>query len=268
MGITQKVECKICDNTSDSLFEVQILRKYQEMLYTCSKCSCAFFSQPAWLDEAYSKAISDLDTGLLERSVDISNVLTPFLFFSRFRGAAVLDFGGGIGVLARMLRDRGFRTSSHDPLAESVFSIPLDQSGHSPVITMIEVLEHLTDPMGTLRELSLQSSLIFVSTLAQPSHGITPEWWYLLPDTGQHIFFPSAKSFDIIAKQLGWRYYGNGKNLHVLSAQRLNMFQKLVIKNQVLSWLVGHLMYPVLRSRGLGKSDMAEITKSVFDRNY
>jgi hypothetical protein len=267
MDTTQKIECRICGTVPTELFEVQILRKYQEMLYECSECSCAFFSQPTWLDEAYSKAISDLDTGLLERSVDISNVLTPFLFFSRFRKASVLDFGGGIGVLARMMRDRGFRTSSHDPLAESVFSIPVQQNGHSPVITMIEVLEHLTDPMRTLRELSSQSSLIFISTLAQPSRGITPDWWYLLPDTGQHIFFPSSKSFDLIAQQLGWRYFGNGKNLHVLSAQRLNTFQKLVIKNQVVSWMLGHLMYPVLRSRGLGKSDMEEMTTTVFGPN-
>jgi hypothetical protein len=267
METVEKSECKICQGSAESLFEVQILRKYQEMLYRCGCCNCAFFAEPAWLDEAYSKVISDLDTGLLERSVDISNVLTPFLFFSKFRRETVLDFGGGIGVLARMMRDRGFRTSSHDPLAESVFSIPTEQNVHSRVTTMIEVLEHLTDPLGTLQNLSSQSSLFFISTLAVPPEGIAPDWWYLLPDTGQHIFFPSSKTFEIIAKQLGWQYFGNGKNLHVLSADRLNRLQRLIVKNQVPAWLLGYLMYPVLRSKGLGKRDMAEITKSVFGPN-
>ena len=267
MNTKRNTECIVCSQKTDPLFEVEILRKYQAMLYKCRLCNCSFFAEPNWLDEAYSKAISDLDTGLLERSVDISNVLTPFLFFSKFRKEPVLDFGGGIGVLARMLRDRGFRTSSHDPLAESVFSIPLEDIPYSPVITMIEVLEHLTNPLDTLRDLSSQSSLIFISTLAAPSEGIAANWWYLLLDTGQHIFFPSSESFESIAKQLGWRYFGNGKNLHVLSTGPLNVIQKLVIKNQMFAWMLGHLMYPILRSRGLGKSDMVEITKSIFGKN-
>jgi hypothetical protein len=197
--------------------------------------------------------------------VDISNVLTPFLFFSKFRKEKILDFGGGIGVLARMMRDRGFRMSSHDPLADVVFSLPPEKNSRAQVITMVEVLEHLTQPMATLRELASQSSLIFISTLAIPKGGIELTWWYLLPDTGQHVFFPSTDSFEFIAKQIGWRYCGNRKNLHVLSARRLNLFQRLVIKNQIFSWILGHLMYPLLRSRGLGKSDMSEITKAVFD---
>jgi hypothetical protein len=86
-----------------------------------------------------------------------------------------------------------------------------------------------------------------------------------LPDTGQHIFFPSTDSFELIARQIGWKYCGNGKNLHVLSADRLNVFQRLVIKNQMFSWMLGYLMYPLLRSRGLGQSDMDQITKAVFD---
>ena len=267
MNRKEKTECRVCNKRSEPLFEVLILRKYSKMLNICRNCNCAFFAESDWLDEAYSKAISDLDTGLLERSVDISNVLTPFLFFSKFRTEPILDFGGGIGVLARMMRDRGFRTSSRDPLAESVFSMPLENNIHSPAITMIEVLEHLTEPMTLLRELSSQSSLIFISTLVIPSGGIDKDWWYLLPDTGQHIFFPSPDCFGAIAKQLGWCYFGNGKNLHVLSAERLNVFQKLVIKKQMFSWMLGYLMYPILRSKGLAKSDMQQVTKTVFGEN-
>jgi len=125
MNTNRNTECVVCSQKTDPLFEVEILRNYQGMLWICRQCNCAFFPEPNWLDEAYSKAISDLDTGLLERSVDISNVLTPFLFFSKFRKEPVLDFGGGIGVLARMMRDRGFRTSSHDPLVPKCVFNPL-----------------------------------------------------------------------------------------------------------------------------------------------
>jgi hypothetical protein len=258
-------ECVVCNKTTEPLFDVQILRKYQKTLQVCRGCECAFFPEPDWLDEAYSKAISDLDTGLLERAVDISNVLTPFLFFSKFRRERILDFGGGIGALTRMMRDRGFRMSSDDPLADNAFSLPPEVTADSQVVTMVEVLEHLTQPMSSLRELSSQSSLIFISTLAVPKGGIEPMWWYLLPDTGQHIFFPSTESFELIAKEIGWRYCGNRKNLHVLSARRLNVFQRLLIKNQMISWVLGYMMYPLLRSRGLGQSDMNLITKAVFD---
>lgn len=256
--------CPICKKEVLPLIEVRLLRKYSKALYRCPGCDCAFYPKPEWLDEAYSKAISDLDTGILERAVDISNVLTPFMFFSRFRKEPILDFGGGIGVLARMMRDRGFRASSHDPMAEKAFSTPDDGNIKYSVITMIEVLEHLPDPMTSLQELSSQSSLIFISTLATPSRGIEADWWYLLPDTGQHIFFPSAKTFWKISEQIGWHYVGNGKNLHVLSQQPINLIQKFLVKTQIFAWLCGYVMYPILRSRGLGKSDMEEIARTVF----
>ncbi len=259
-----EVSCIICEARAKKLFEVQILRKYSRDLYQCDSCKACFFPNPDWLMEAYSKAISDLDTGIIERGLDIANVVTPFLFLSKLRHASVLDYGGGLGVLARILRDRGFDASSYDPLAESVFSLPKTSHQHFDFVTMVEVFEHLEDPVTTIIELSEQTNLIFISTLCIPGGGMNTDWWYLLADTGQHINFPTKSSLEILAKKIGWTLTSNGSNLHLLSRYSPSKNQRFVVRYQKISWLLGFLMYPLLRKRSLTALDLKGKTEEIY----
>ena len=259
-----EINCIICKANSKKVFAVLILRKYPRDLYQCASCHACYFPNPDWLKEAYSKAISDLDTGIVERGLDIANVVTPFLIFSKLRHGSVLDYGGGLGVLARILRDRGFDAYSYDPLSESVFSLPSKGNKRFDLVTMVEVFEHLEDPVSTISELSKQTDLIFISTLCIPGKKIRPDWWYLLADTGQHINFPTKLSLEKLASSIGWNLTSSGTNLHLLSKSKPKLFQILAIKYQRLAWIVGYSLYPFLRSRSLSQEDLKLARENIY----
>ena len=52
----------------------------------------------------------------------------------------------------------------------------------------MEVLEHLVDPLEEMKKLANSSEQIYISTLFIKPNFRNPTWWYLQPETGQHIF--------------------------------------------------------------------------------
>jgi len=244
--------CIVCKGQASESTSITILGR-DAFLYQCTSCEATYFPDPDWLETAYTEAISSLDTGIVERCVDIANVLTPFLW--RQSGVTAVDFGGGIGLLARLMRDRGFEFTSWDPMAGYVLPLPQRGDIDVDVITMIEVLEHLTDPVETLQHCISNCDLIFISTHLIPKAGLTPDWHYLQPNTGQHIFFCSEVTLETIASSLGVMLTSNGDNLHVLHRKPLTFLQRCVIRYQRMAWLVGHLSAIFTRGRGLADTD-------------
>lgn len=47
-------------------------------------------------------------------------------------------------------------------------------------------------------------------------------WWYLVPETGQHVTFYSLRSLEVLAYQLDLHFYSNRCNLHLFSKNVLN----------------------------------------------
>ena len=253
-------ECAVCDGQASESLTLTIFQQDRTLLQ-CNTCEAAYFQDPDWLEIAYTDAISSLDTGIVERCVDVANVLTPFLW--RQKGATALDFGGGIGLLARLMRDRGFDFISRDPISSYVLPLPEREESHVYLITMIEVLEHLTNPLAVLEECLSNCDLVFISTHLIPTSGLSPDWHYLQPNTGQHIFFCSEVTLKRIASNLGVMVTSNGENLHVFHREPLTYLQRCVIKNQRLSWLIGHLSAIFTRNRGLADADAdAKVSKN------
>lgn len=244
--------CIVCMGRATEQFPISILGQ-DTLLFQCDACEAAFFQNPNWLETAYSAAISSLDTGIVERCVDVANVLTPFLWSKR--GLTAVDYGGGIGLLARLMRDRGYDFTSWDPISSYVLPLPKSDENHVDVITMIEVLEHLTDPVTVLRDCISRCDLVFISTHLIPEAGLTSDWYYLQPNTGQHIFFCSEITLKTIASTLGVMVTSNGANLHVFHRKPLSYFQRRVIRYQRLSWLLGHFSTIFTRDRGLADID-------------
>ena len=77
---------------------------------------------------------------------------TAKVIAERFRGAEsarILDYGSGAGVFARCMRQAGYETvQEYDP-----FSSPNRPHGRFDIITCFEVIEHTSDPRGTLADL-------------------------------------------------------------------------------------------------------------------
>ena len=245
---TLRSTCPVCNRTAAPITSICIFGEARP-LHQCQFCDAAFYPEPNWLEQAYSKAISSMDTGIAERCLDLANVLTAFLW--GHRSDTFLDFGGGIGLLSRIMRDRGFDFHTSDPMAEYRLPQPDCTADVPAMVSLIEVLEHLVDPLAELRVILEQAPTVFISTHLIPSDGLTPDWYYLQPETGQHIFFCSTTTLEQIASDLKVSVTSNGHNLHVLHRNPLTRWQRLVIRNQQFAWVFGHLGTMFARRRSL-----------------
>ncbi len=98
--------------------------------------------------------------------------------------ARVLDYGGGAGGLAALLRERGIDATSYDP-----FSRPERPGGKFDIITCIEVMEHSPDPVATLGDVAsllAPGGCILLGITLQPANiaELGPTWWYCAPRNG------------------------------------------------------------------------------------
>ena len=137
-----------------------------------------------------------------------------------------IDYGGGYGVLVRLLRDRGLDFYRQDIYAENLFAKNFDQEDAGTekfeLLTAFEVFEHLENPAAAVDDMLKLSDNILFSTELQPIPNPTPDtWWYILPEIGQHISLFSKKSLETLAEQKGLHLSTNGKNLHLLSRKKI-----------------------------------------------
>jgi hypothetical protein len=74
------------------------------------------------------------------------------------------------------------------------------------------------------------SNTIFFSTELQPQDNSVniKDWWYLIPETGQHVSFYTTSSFKEIARVFEAKYFTNNMSLHILTKEDLgqNPFSK------------------------------------------
>lgn len=237
------MDCRICNNNTDLVFSKYILGKYEVSYFKCSNCFFLQTEDPYWLDEAYgSGAIGALDTGVISRNIHLAEktkqiILKSYDDFSTFKG---LDFGGGEGITVRMLRDMGLRFYRYDLHAENLYARYFDlkdlpEGTTFDFLTAFEVFEHLVDPLKEIEQMLEFSDVVFFSTELQPSD-ITSElfnWWYLVPEGGQHISFYNYKTLETIARKFNLTLYSNEFNLHILTKEKnfKNPFAKAIKKN-------------------------------------
>jgi hypothetical protein len=76
------------------------------------------------------------------------------------------------------------------------------------MITCFEVFEHFENPMEEFSEINELSDHILFSTELQPKNPAKiKDWWYLTPETGQHLAFYTEKSLTVLAKKHSKYYY-------------------------------------------------------------
>jgi SAM-dependent methyltransferase len=126
-----------------------------------------------------------------------------------------LDYGCGLGGLVDFGRRAGYQVWGHDAgyAAEELrhLGVPslspdeLASTGPFDVITCIEVLEHLIEPLAVLRELARllrPGGLLFVTTgNAQPYRGRIDRWQYVRPDI--HVSFFEPQTLRIAYEKAG-----------------------------------------------------------------
>jgi 2-polyprenyl-6-hydroxyphenyl methylase/3-demethylubiquinone-9 3-methyltransferase len=144
------------------------------------------------------------------------------LIAEAFAGAkeeiALLDYGGGSGLLAQLLREAGFSAETYDPFSE-FNQLP---ERKFDLMTCFEVMEHVPEPRETLRTMAglmEEGGAILFSTLVQPKEfeqtGLG--WWYASPRNG-HVSLYTRGTLARLFQPFGLKVASFTDNLHLAYA--------------------------------------------------
>lgn len=139
------------------------------------------------------------------------------------RGRRLLEIGASVGLLLAVARERGWEARGIEPSKWAVeqgiarFGVDLrrgvvedlaEPPGSADVVVMLDVLEHLADPLGALRRLRLvvdDEGLLALSTvnLAGLHARLRGEAWPWFIRSHLHYFSP--ETLDAMLKRAGFR---------------------------------------------------------------
>ena len=100
--------CGICAARSDRFATGRVLNRYDAGFFRCFACGFVQTEKPYWLEEAYAEAINRADVGLFRRNLRQAKVAKAVIGTFFRSGGRFVDFGGGYGLLTRLMRDAGF----------------------------------------------------------------------------------------------------------------------------------------------------------------
>jgi len=219
--------CRICSSETRAFGRGTIRGKHAIAYYQCGACGFVQTDEPVWLTEAYAEAINHSDIGLVRRNLMLSiqsSVVISAFFDHRKK---FIDFGGGYGLLVRMMRDRGYDFHRLDAHCANLFARGFDAepvgTGKYELLTAFEVFEHMTDPVAAVADMLSYSSSILLSTELVTVPAPQPDaWWYYGLDHGQHVSFFTPQSLRIIAERFGLNLYTNSRSLHLLTRKKIS----------------------------------------------
>lgn len=256
-------ECPICGSKTDVVATVH--GDYSDRDYTlrrCPECRFAFVEDP-WID--YSKIYDDAYYAgegadpLVDYHYELARPHDTIRVYEwrgiADAGAALagagpgtrwLDFGAGNGGLVRYLRDQrgidavGFEDGS---IAEEaarrgipfVSATDLDeQLGTYDVVSAIEVLEHVVDPvyeLSAMRSLLRPGGLLILTTgNAEPHADKLERWRYVTPEI--HISFFEPATLERAMEMAGFRPQRLGHTPGVSDIIKFKVFKNLHVRRR------------------------------------
>ncbi len=255
-------QCRLCGQEATYLLSQRVLGRHDVNYFRCPACDLIQSEQPHWLDEAYSSAISALDTGAISRNIFCTRLAVVMARLLRVkRSEPCLDYGGGHGVFSRMMRDAGYNFRWCDKYGPNLYACGFEGDAKSTYrfVTAFEVFEHLVQ----VRE---ELAMIF-----QPAHDFVlvgtvlhtnPEkdWWYFVPETGQHVAFYSPRTLEHIGMTFGYQAFcGRAYSLLVRNQIRIGAWRRMLIRRYLnWTWLaygIGSLQVELGRRRSLTWDD-------------
>lgn len=228
------MKCNICSTKCKEVFEGEILNRYKVKYFFCPACGHLQTEKPYWLDEAYASSIAAEDTGILKRNYD-NRIVTSAVIEGFFNpDTKFLDYGGGWGILTRLMRDDGYDFVWYDKYSKNLFARGFEYTTGAQIelLTAFEVLEHLPEPVKTFEEMfSISQNILFSQPFLPEPIPEIEDWWYYSAQTGQHISFYSKKTFEYLAEKFKKNYVFYS-NFHLLSSKTVTMEDfETVIKN-------------------------------------
>jgi hypothetical protein len=249
--------CPIDSGKMVPYFSERIMGKYDVQYYVCEDCSLIQTETPYWLDEAYSRALSVRDTGIMERNLHNALRATATIWLLAGKRANVVDVAGGYGLLVRMLRDIGFHCVWDDKYCDNLMATGFEcpDGFTADVACAFEVFEHVADPCAFFAEIAarFQCRYLIFST----EEFVTPPdriWNYFAFGTGQHITFYSRESIARMASLAGWCYYALPRHLHLFAKTPPPRWKTVLLKSPLI-YPLGALTLLVLRRQSKTRLD-------------
>lgn len=240
-----KAECPICNSPANMLFSVMVQGENRSELNSCSICEFAFYPDQNWISKSFSDELNSLDVGATDRTIIAADYLSVVLKSQKLSHGMFLDYGGGYGLLSRIMRDRGFNFENFDPYTRQIFPTSGQQSD-SPLeqkydaVTLIEVTLHFEDPVKEFKKL-LEMSDIVLFTAVLTDEKLDSDWWYLSLETGQHIALFSKKTLSALAEKLDVKLTTDGKFFHIFHRENLTKRASFIAKRQYLIFAIASL---------------------------
>jgi hypothetical protein len=104
-----------------------------------------------------------------------------------------------------MMRDLGYDFRWFDKYADNLYAsgFEADIAAHHALVTGFEVFEHLEAVASELGAIFRpRPDHVLVGTVLH--HGFEPSWWYLMPDSGQHVAFYARRTLAWIAERFDY----------------------------------------------------------------
>ena len=246
--------CRVCGAAAPFIFSQAVLGR-PVSYFDCGACGYVQTEMPYWLDQAYSSAINDVDTGILWRnSLNLRRVVMTLVALGRLHGT-VIDHAGGYGILVRLLRDAGVDALWRDKYCENLLARGFEAHARQcDLVTAFEVFEHLVDPLTELSVMLEQAPAVLISTELVLRDDAPPrtDWWYLGPEHGQHVGFFRRRTLEYLAQKLNCDYRTDGRSLHLFCLRRVPATWLPLQRGVRLGSLVARIM---LRSKTMADFD-------------
>ncbi len=230
---TEPVVCNICRGSSPlfgginfhkSCIEAQGKKlapsSFPVSYRRCVVCSFTFttafdsWTHDEFREQVYNDDYIQVDPDFVElRPTGNARILADTFQSSR-NSIDILDYGGGTGLTAGLLRKQGFSAKTYDPFSE--FNVlPTERFD---LISCFEVMEHVPSPnetVATMVSLLKETGAILFSTLVQPAEfeAIGLNWWYAGPRNG-HISLYSTLSLAHLFRPHGMRVSSFSEGVH------------------------------------------------------
>lgn len=222
--MTRAERCRICGEDALPFGSARILASLEISYYRCHACGFVQTEEPYWLERAYEQPISNIDLGIISRNIALGDTTAAVISMLFDSSGRFLDWGGGYGILVRLMRDRGFDFYWRDPFCDNLFARGFEwaDGGRAELVTAFEVLEHLPRPADDVARMAEVADNLLLSTLLLPEPAPPPGgWWYYALESGQHVSFYSRRSLAVLAGQLGMFAASNrGGSVHLFTRSR------------------------------------------------
>lgn len=238
MTVSEATPCQICQGATHLCgavdFHKSCLEEHGRALNPsglsvqyrqCQECGFVFCDTfKAWTPEQFKAAIYNQDYALVDpdysESRPASSAAAVDHAFSTAKGTfSILDYGGGNGRFAEIMRNKGYHAETYDPFSDH-HQRPTEKAD---MVTAFEVMEHTNTPQKTLRDMASllkDEGLILFTTRLQPANfaALGLNWWYVAPRNG-HVSIYSETALKRLCRDQGLHLRSLNDDAHIAYRQ-------------------------------------------------